>query len=235
MLPLGLVGQLVAVGIEELDAVVGVGVVRGRDHHAEVGPQRAGQHGDRRRRHRPEQEHVHADRREARHQGGLDHVARQARILADHHAVPARAVGELLAGGHADLERDLRGHRVRVGEPANAVRAEILPRHAPPLVSCSFDLRRVAYGEIGALPCGPLCRHPSHHGIKLLQRKITPVRHGRPRTLGGSAVSGLRPSATGSFACSGTGRSAWPSPPPPPPRPRPAWCGPDAGAAPCTG
>ena len=62
-LHLGLVGQLVAVGVEQLDAVVVVGVVGGRDHHAEVGAQRARQHGDRRRRHRPEQEHVHADGR----------------------------------------------------------------------------------------------------------------------------------------------------------------------------
>ena len=49
---LDLVGELVAVGPEELDAVVLVGVVRGGDHHAEIAAHRAGQHRDRRRRHR---------------------------------------------------------------------------------------------------------------------------------------------------------------------------------------
>ena len=109
-LALGLVGELVAVGVEQLDAVVGVGIVGGRDHHAEVGAQRAGEHGDRRRRHRAEQEHVHADRREARHQRRFDHVAGEPRVLADDDAMPVGAVGEQLARGHADLERDLRGH-----------------------------------------------------------------------------------------------------------------------------
>ena len=51
-----LVGELLAVAIEQLDAVVVVGIVRGRDHHAEIGAQRARQHGDGRRRQRPEQE-----------------------------------------------------------------------------------------------------------------------------------------------------------------------------------
>jgi hypothetical protein len=53
-LALDLVGQLVAVRTEQLDAVVVVGIVRGRDHHAEIGAHRARQHGDRRRRHRAE-------------------------------------------------------------------------------------------------------------------------------------------------------------------------------------
>ena len=82
-LVLDLVGELVAVGPEQLDAVVVVGIVRGRDHHAEIGAHRAGEHGDRRRRHRAGQQHVHADRGEAGDQRGLDHVARQAGVLAD--------------------------------------------------------------------------------------------------------------------------------------------------------
>ena len=64
---LDLVGQLVAVGAEQLDAVVVIRVVRGRDHDADIGAQRARQHGDRRGRDRAKQEHVHARRAEARH------------------------------------------------------------------------------------------------------------------------------------------------------------------------
>ena len=74
-LELGVVGELVAVRPEQLDAVIGEGIVRGGDHHAEIGAERAGQHGDGRRRHRPEQEHVHADGGEAGHERGFDHVA----------------------------------------------------------------------------------------------------------------------------------------------------------------
>ena len=36
---LDLVGELVAVRSEQLDAVVVIGIVRGRDHHADIGAQ----------------------------------------------------------------------------------------------------------------------------------------------------------------------------------------------------
>ncbi len=125
-----LVGELVALGVEQLDAVVGEGIVRGGDHDAEIGSQRAREHGHGGRGHRPQQEDVHAHGGEARHQGRLDHVAREPRVLADHHAVRApAAVGEQLAGRHADAERDLRGHGQPVGEAADAVGAEVLARH----------------------------------------------------------------------------------------------------------
>ena len=122
---LDLVAQLEAVRAEELDAVVLVGVVRGRDHDAEIGAHGARQHGDRRRRHRAEQQHVHADRSEAGDERGLDHVARQTRILADHHPVAVIAALEQEPGRLADLEREL-GRDHAVGAAANAVRPEIL-------------------------------------------------------------------------------------------------------------
>ena len=128
-LELDLVGQLVAVRAEQLDAVVVVRIVRGRDHHAEIGAHRARQHGDRRRRHRAGQQHVHADRGEARDQRGLDHVAGQPRVLADQHAMAVLAVLEHHARGLPDLERELRRDRA-VGAAANAVGAEILANHA---------------------------------------------------------------------------------------------------------
>ncbi len=135
-LALGLVGELVAVGIEQLDAVVVERVVRGRDHHAEIGAQRARQHGDGGRRHRAEQEHVHADGGEARHQRRLEHVAGQARVLADHDAVAVRCrVWKILPAAMPTLQRDLRRHRRLVGEPANAVGTEIAARHGNPLGS----------------------------------------------------------------------------------------------------
>ena len=55
---------------------------------------RARQHGDGRRRHRAEQQHVHADRGEAGDQRVLDHVAGQARVLADDDAVAVLAALE---------------------------------------------------------------------------------------------------------------------------------------------
>ena len=43
---LDLVGKLIAVGAEELDTVVLVGIVGSRNHDAQIGAQRADQHGD---------------------------------------------------------------------------------------------------------------------------------------------------------------------------------------------
>ena len=127
---LDLVGQLVAVRPEQLDAVVVERIMRRRDHHAEIGAHRAGQHGDRRRRHRPEQQHVHADRGEARDQRGLDHVAGQPGILADHHPMAMLAAAEHEPGRLAGLECQFRRDHA-IGAATNAVSAKILAGHNP--------------------------------------------------------------------------------------------------------
>jgi len=76
--------------------------VRGRDHDADIGAQRTHQHGNRGRRDRTKQEHVHAGGTQARHHRVLDHVAGQSRVLAKHDAVAMAAALERQAGGHAD-------------------------------------------------------------------------------------------------------------------------------------
>ena len=123
------VGELLPVGSEQLDAVVGVGIVGRRYHHTQIGAQRARQHGDGRRRQRSEQEHVHADGGEARHQCGFDHIAGKPRVLADHHAMAIFAAREDAPRRHADLHGDLGSHREAVGEAAYAVRAEEFAIH----------------------------------------------------------------------------------------------------------
>ena len=125
-LQFGLVRQLVAVRPEQLDAVVAEGVVRGRDHDAEVGPQTAGHHRHAWRRQRPEQAHVHAHRGEPRHQRRLDHVAGEPRVLADHHQVAAVVLRhEQLARRHADAKRHLGGHGKTVGLATDTVGPEV--------------------------------------------------------------------------------------------------------------
>ena len=64
--PLQLVGELVAAAGEELDAVVGHGVVAGGEHHAEVGAERAGEIRHRRRGQHADAQHVHARAGQAR-------------------------------------------------------------------------------------------------------------------------------------------------------------------------
>jgi hypothetical protein len=122
---LDLVRELEAVGPEQLDAVVFIGVVRGRDHDAKVRAHGAGEHGDRGRGHRAEKQHVHSDRGEAGDERSLDHVAGKPRVLADHDPVPVIAALEddarRLAHPHGKLWRD---HPV--GPPTDAVRPEIL-------------------------------------------------------------------------------------------------------------
>ncbi len=134
-LGLGLVGELEAVRAEELDAVVRGRIVAGRDHDAEIGPHRPGEITDRRGRHRPEQQDVHAGRGQPGGQRVLEHVAREARVLADHHAMRGAALAaEPAAGGGAEAQRQLGRHRMAVGATADPVRAEERPAHASPLL-----------------------------------------------------------------------------------------------------
>ena len=128
---LDVVGELEAVGAEQLDAVVVERIVRGRDHHAEIGAHGAREHADRRRRDRAGEQDVHADRGEAGDQRGLDHVAGEPGILADEHAVAMVAAAKDQPRRLPDLERQLRRDHA-VGAAANAVGAEILANHVSP-------------------------------------------------------------------------------------------------------
>ena len=123
------VRQLQPVGAEQLDAVVVIGIVRGGDHDAEIAAHGMGEHGDARRRNRAGEQHVHADGQEPGGQRVLDHVAGQARVLADDDAVAVVAAMEDEPSRHADLEGKVRCDGL-VGPPADAVSAEIGPGHA---------------------------------------------------------------------------------------------------------
>ena len=125
---LDIVGELIAVRPEQLDAVVLVGVVRGGDHHPEIAAHRARQHRDRRRRDRTEQQHVDADRREAGDQRVFDHVTREPGVLADDHPMAMLAAAKSNAGGLANLQRHVGGD-LAVGAAPDAVGAEISARH----------------------------------------------------------------------------------------------------------
>src|SRR6185437_4476710 len=127
-LQLHLVAELVAVRPEDLDAVVVERIVRGGDHDAEVGAHRVREHGDAGRRHRAGQEHVHTDRGEASDQRVLDHVAGEAGVFADQHAMAVIAIAEDQPGRLPDLEREFRRDDA-VGTATNAVGAEIATNH----------------------------------------------------------------------------------------------------------
>ena len=117
------VRQLVAFGIEDLDAVVVEGVVRGADDDAGVRAQGAGEIGDGRRRDGAKQVHVHAGRDEPRLQQRFDHVAGDAGVLADQHQRRS-AGGEHLADGPAQAQARFRRDRGLPHAATNAVRAE---------------------------------------------------------------------------------------------------------------
>ncbi len=124
---LQLVGELVAAAGEELDAVVGHGVVAGGEHHAEVRAERAGEVGDRGRRQHTDAQHVHAGAGQARHHGGLQELPGGARVPADHRGRPVPGegarLGQHVRRGDGETERQL-GRQIRVGDAAHAVRAE---------------------------------------------------------------------------------------------------------------
>ena len=71
-------------------------------------------------------ESVHAHRGEAAHHGVFDHVARQARVLADHHAMAIIAALEHEAGRLADPQGEVGGDDP-VGASPDSVGSEVFP------------------------------------------------------------------------------------------------------------
>ena len=128
---LDVVGELEALRAEQLDAIVFEQIMRSRDHNAEIGAHRLGQHRDRRRRHRADQQHVHADRCEARHHGIFDHVAGQAGVLADDDAMAMFTALKHEPCRLADLERQFWRNQT-IGTPPNPVRTKIIAAHRTP-------------------------------------------------------------------------------------------------------
>ena len=126
-----LIGELAAFRVEELDAVVVVQIVRRADDDAEIAFELAREIGDARSGQRTDQHDVDARGDEAGFERGFEHVARQARVLADEH----RAA---LGGEHArrrarQAQREIHGHRMFADSAAHAVGAEILTCHRIPL------------------------------------------------------------------------------------------------------
>ena len=80
---LDFVVELVAVVAEKFDAVVLVGIVRGAEHDAGIGAQRAGDVGDAGRGQRADEQHVRAERHDAGGERIFQHVAGKPRVLAD--------------------------------------------------------------------------------------------------------------------------------------------------------
>jgi hypothetical protein len=138
-LDLGLdrIGQLGAVGGEELDAVIVVRVVRRGNHDPRLQPQRAGEVSDGRRRHGAREHHVDTGGGEPGFEGGLQHVAGDSRVLADKNR-RTLAGGQALARdqgdtrGVAQAHDKLGGNRGLPHPAADAVGAEVLSCHAFP-------------------------------------------------------------------------------------------------------
>ena len=61
----------------------------------------------------------------------LQHVAGQARVLADHRQMPVVAAMELDRRGHGDPQGGFGGHRLDIGGAADAVGTKQFSRHDP--------------------------------------------------------------------------------------------------------
>ena len=146
-----------AVGAEQLDAVVLKGVVRGRDHHPDIGAQGRRQHGDGGRRQRADQNHVHTHGDETGGQRRLQQIAGQAGILANHDSMAMGAAPEIAAGRRRQRQRGCRGHRFAVGDTANAVSAEEC------CGSCSGSASRTLAVRCGFLYDRRALGHPEVH------------------------------------------------------------------------
>ena len=170
------VAELVAVRAEQLDAIVGERIVRGGDHHAEVGAHRPRQHRDRRRRHRPEQHDVHADRGEAGDHRRFHHVAGKARVLADHDSMAMIAAKEVRARRLADAQSRLGRHRLAVGEAADPVGTEEFPCHCGGLAR--LLLQRECQPIQRQMPTGNGCSHVARRNSRVPPTKAAVARTG---------------------------------------------------------
>ena len=122
-LELGVVGELEAVAAEELDAVVAVRVVRGGDDDAEVEPVAADQQRRAGRRQHAAEQRLAAGGGDPGGHGGLEHLARLARVADDEHARGARGEAARAVAARASDERELGGEEL-ARDAADAVGAE---------------------------------------------------------------------------------------------------------------
>ena len=117
---LGGVAQLAAVAIEELEPVVFGGVVRGRDHDAEVEREQ----GNRRSREHAAQHRVAAGLDDSPGKGLLELGPRAARVAADENSAALRPERRSLAEALDELVRQVLPYYA-----ADAVRSEVPPSH----------------------------------------------------------------------------------------------------------
>src|SRR4029077_12783687 len=87
-LSLDFIVQFVAIVPEELDPVILVGIVRGGEDDAGVGPQRPCDVSHARSRERTDQEDVHAQRGDSGDERVLEHVAGEPRVFPEHDLGP---------------------------------------------------------------------------------------------------------------------------------------------------
>ena len=131
------VGELVPTRGEELDAVVRHGVVRGGDHHAEVGVEHGHQERDGGRREHTDPQRVGPGRGEACDNRGLEHLPTSAAIAADDRdgAVRAVALSKNVGRRRRNGDGELRGKELAVGQSAHAVSAEQTTHAQRPLLA----------------------------------------------------------------------------------------------------
>ena len=121
------VGQLETAAREELDAVVGHGVVRRGDHRAHLDVEHGGQERDARRGDDARVDHVEAASRHAGAQRGRQKITGHARITADQRttaalrqAFPDGTVAQHAHGGIPQIKRQTRG-QIPVRQSTNAI------------------------------------------------------------------------------------------------------------------
>ena len=107
---LQVVGQLIALAVENLDTIVFAGVVRRGNHDARVRLILAHQVSHRRRGHHAQQLHVGAHRAQPGHQRRLQHIGGHPGILADEHPrTPVLHLDEHHGGGPSNRHGRLTG------------------------------------------------------------------------------------------------------------------------------
>ena len=170
---LPLVRQLGALRTEELDAVVGIGVVAGADDHPQAGALGTRQVGHAGRGQGAQQHHIHTGRVEPGLQRALEHVAGYARVLADEDRGPLFGAAQHPPHRMGEAQNKIGGDGRLPHGAADAVGSKILACHAvasPRVIFVVF---------VGRRPLMPAWM--SHAALRASSRPLHGCPHGQGR------------------------------------------------------
>ena len=186
---LGHIVQLIAVSPEELDAIIIVRIVGGRDHNTGIGPHGSGHIRHTRCRQGSDENDIHAHRKNSGTQRILQHVAGEAGVLANHdpvaHPIPRLRIPILkdMRRRSTQLQGCFSSHRLNVGSTPDTIGSKN-----------PFFVGHISKAETAKSPDNRATRNPAADwGTWILRESPMSLAHAGTIQLIGSSSGALPP------------------------------------------